>query len=58
MDKVGSIARRTTDPLAPFLQFTHDDKLFQRDQPEMIAKIQRRRQQKRSSSAMKYVPTQ
>ena len=32
--------------------FTHDDKLFQRDSPDMIAKIQRRRQQKRGSSAV------
>jgi len=32
--------------------FTHDDKLFQRDSPDMISKIQRRRQQKRGSSAV------
>jgi len=31
--------------------FTHDDKLFQRDNPELISKIQRRRQQKRAGGS-------
>lgn len=31
--------------------FTHDDKLFQRDHPELISKIQRRRQQKRTGGS-------
>jgi hypothetical protein len=31
--------------------FTHDDKLFQRDNAELVSKIQRRRQQKRSGGS-------
>jgi len=31
--------------------FTHDDKLFQRDQPELVSKIQRRRQQRKGAAS-------